>query len=86
MPETQKKINEILKDIMRSQKITSADLAHCMDVKTRVITDRLRSKSPTIRIVNEIAGCLNYKMILVPKARKLDKGEYEVIASPERKK
>lgn len=74
-------INDVLRRIMRKKGITTTEVARQIKVTSRVITDRLRSRSPTIRTVSEIADTLGYKLVLVPKGREIRDDEYIVITA-----
>lgn len=74
-------INDVLRKIMQEKGKAPADIARSINSTSRVVTDRLRSCSPTVRTVSEIAGSLGYKLILVPAERELHSDEYNVITA-----
>ena len=63
---------EIIIKLMEEQNLKMADLANMMGISNAALWDRIKSpknKSLTTQKLNEILACLNYEIVLMPRAK-----------------
>lgn len=72
---------EIVNTIMKDQGVSNAEMAAKLDVTQAALWDRLNPKKTnnmTVKTLNEMLKMLGYKIIVVPREKRLPEGGYEV--------
>lgn len=76
------KTTEILQKILEEKGIGNAQLAGRLGVTPAVAWDRVNNDKKknglSIKLLNEILGAIDYKLVIVPREKKLGSGEYVV--------
>lgn len=70
-------VKEAFNDILKNKGIRQIDLASRMNVPQANISQRL-SRNLKIDTLQEMANMVDYKLLLVPRSRRLQEGEYEL--------
>lgn len=72
------KATEALRAAMERREVRPAELAR-MTGETRYKTsNRLRQENISVKLLSYLAGKIGYKVVLVPMAKQVREGEYEV--------
>ena len=72
---------EIIAEIMKKTGTTNADLAHKLQTSLATMWDRVngqKTRDIPLSTMNEMVRAMEYKVIVVPANRKIEKDEYEV--------
>lgn len=76
---------EIVKDIMEKQNVSNATLAGRLEITPVTLWDRLygkKAKDLSIPILIDILRVLDYKVVIVPKDKRVQAEEYVITAQP----
>lgn len=71
-------VTDVFRELIERQGITIYAFGQRMGVTRSAVTDRLKMKNPTIKVMREMADALGYRFVLIPKDKPLPKGCYEL--------
>lgn len=72
------KTGEAIREIMKAKGVTLSALADKIGKSTRLVSDRLRQENMSVDKLNELVRTMDYKIVLVPRERKVGQGEYRL--------
>lgn len=67
-----------LKEVMRRQGVTNADMSKRMNVTPQTMYERLAKDNMKVNIFCEMARVLGMKVVLVPNDKPVRTGEFEI--------
>lgn len=71
-------VTDVFRELIERQGITIYAFGQRMNVSRSAVTDRLKMKNPTIKVMREMADALGYRFVLIPKDKALPKGCWEL--------
>lgn len=72
------KVTDIIRELMQVRDVKPSVLAARLGIKNNVLSERLTQKNMSINKLNEMLRVLDYKVVILPRDKRVPEDGYEV--------
>ena len=69
---------EAVKEIMKRKEVRPSTISEALGIKSNVLSERFKQKNVSVSKLNEMVRLMDYRVVLVPSDKSLDKDCIEV--------